>query len=246
MLAPRIVLVRPSHPGNIGAVARAMKNMGLTELYLVNPSTEIDDHARARASGADDILQHATITSDLTSALVGCQQVYGTSARSRSLSVKQYSARQCARKIVEDAVAHSQTSAIVFGCERTGLDNRELSLCHYHVYIPTNPEFSSLNLAAAVQVICYEWRVAHLADAADQPLREKGSRTTDEKATADQIEGFYTQLEQVLLVIEFLDPKQSKTLMQRLRRLFNRATLEVTEINILRGILSGIMRRVGK
>lgn len=227
----RIVLVNPSHPGNIGAAARAMKNMGLSHLYLVSPETFPHIDAIVRAAGADDLLANAVVVDDFTKALAGCELVLGTSARTRHLPWPLCNPRESAEIIFQ----HSQHQvAIVFGRERSGLTNDELALCHYHVHIPTNAEYSSLNLAAAVQVIVYE---LHMAGLISQP---SSNEQAPELATADQVAGFYQHLESTLMNLEFLDPKQPKLLMQRLQRLFNRAQLETKELNILRGILTAV------
>lgn len=230
----RIVLVEPSHPGNIGAAARAMKNMGLSALYLVQPERFPDKQATIRASGADDILASAVVTETLAEALVGCELVYGTSARSRSLPWQVVYPRACAEDIVQNAAS----AAIVFGREEAGLTNAELAQCQRHVTIPTNPAFSSLNLGAAVQVLAYELKLATLAAPCDQPPPDS------EYASAEQVEGFFEHLQTTMVEIGFLDMRQPKLLMQRMRRLFHRARLEKTELNILRGLLSTVQRKL--
>jgi TrmH family RNA methyltransferase len=229
----RIVLVEPSHPGNIGAAARAMKNMCLEHLYLVSPEKYPHADASARAAGADDVLDTAVVTDSLQAAIADCTIVLGASARLRTFNWPQYDPRQAAEK----ASKTSQTSrvAIVFGRERTGLTNAELDLCHYLVHIPSNEQFSSLNLAAAVQVLSYEIYIA------DQ-LEPRVKITEDTEIPANQLEmqRFYQHLENTLIKIDFLDPDQPKKLMRRLRRLYNRAQPEQTEINILRGILTAV------
>ncbi len=230
----RIVLVNTSHPGNIGAVARAMKNMGLSRLTLVSPEEFPHGQATARAAGADDILQKAVIVDNLPEALVDCDLVFGTSARPRTLSWSVCDPRECAKEVLK----HSEKGevAIVFGRESSGLTNEELSHCQRHVFIPTaSPDFSSLNLAAAVQVIVYEILITSLNKEDKTNFEE-----TRELATADQMNGFYEHLEQTLEDLKFLDPKQPKMLMYRLKRLFGRAQVDTTEINILRGILSAV------
>ena len=228
---PRIVLVNTSHPGNIGGTARAMKNMGLTELYLVQPMEFPHLKATIRAAGADNILQNAKVVSSLPEALIDCQQVFGTSARHRCLAQSLCTPRFAAEQIAANS---NLKSAIVFGREKSGLSNEELSLCQYHIHIPTNPEFSSLNLAAAVQVLAYEYHIASHSTTAmetpqDSPL-----------ATAQQVSGLIGHMDQTLRDLKFIDPKQPKLLLQRLRRLFHRAQLEQAEIHILRGILSAV------
>ncbi len=231
----RIILVNTTHPGNIGAAARAMKNMGLSELYLVEPKAFPHQDATVRAAGADDILANAVVVPDLTLALEDCKWVFATSARYRNLPWPLCTPRECATQISEN---REHKAAIVFGRERSGLTNEELAHCHYHVHIPTQTEFSSLNLAAAVQVLAYELFVAQTTT---QP---KSTQDTAELATAQQMAGFYEHLKQTLTELEFLDPKQPKLLMQRLHRLFNRAQLELTELNIMRGILSAIHHKI--
>jgi tRNA/rRNA methyltransferase len=225
----RIVLCQTSHPGNIGAAARAMKTMGLSRLYLVSPASFPDAHATAMATGAADLLENATVCDTLEQALEGCALVIGLSARKRQLSHELLPARQAAERAV--AVAFSQEVALVFGTEMSGLSNAELDLCQLLAKIPTNPEFSSLNLAAAVQVMCYELRMAGL----DRNTQE--AARAGELATSDELEKFYRHLEEVLIQIGYYNPKQPKKLMQRVRRIYARANLEKEEVNILRGVL---------
>jgi len=232
----RIVLVNPSHPGNIGAAARAMKNMGLSHLYLVAPEQFPHSDATVRAAGADALLAKAVIVEDLASAIADCQMVFASSARSRSLSWPLCTPKECAERI---AKTQGQSIAIVFGRESSGLTNEELALCHYHLNIPTTENFSSLNLAAAVQVVSYELYLAHIEE---NPRVEQSDSSP---ANAEQIAGLFEHLESVLVKINFLDPKQPKLLMQRLQRLFNRAVLEEKEIHILRGILSAVEKQRG-
>lgn len=232
----RIVLVNPSHPGNIGAVARAMKNMGLSRLYLVAPEKFPHPEAIYRAVGAADVVEAAVVTADLPQALSGCEWVYATSARSRRLEWPEYDARESALRIMQ--IQPSSEVALVFGRESSGLTNEELAHCHVHVHIPADPQFSSLNLAAAVQVFTYELRMASLA-ANPEPSSE--SRTL---APNEQLTGFYTHLESTLVNLGYLDPSHPKLLMQRLHRLYNRAQLDSTEINILRGILTAVNKRL--
>jgi tRNA (cytidine32/uridine32-2'-O)-methyltransferase len=232
----RIILVNPSHPGNIGAVARAMKNMGLSRLFLVAPEAFPHPEAIYRAVGAADILTQATVTPDLPQALLGCEFVYAASARSRRLEWPGCDARQCANRIVQNR--SRQEVALVFGRESSGLTNEEIAHCHNHVYIPADEEFSSLNLAAAVQILAYELRMAWQAQV-PEPAPAKIPR---QLAPNEQIQGFYNHLETTLVQIEFLNPSHPKRLMQRLQRLFNRAQMDATEVNILRGILTAINR----
>lgn len=226
----RIVLCQTSHPGNIGATARAMKTMGLTDLQLVAPASFPDAHATVMATGAADLLQSAKVCATLEQALEGCALVIGLSARKRQLSHELLAAREAAQRAV--SIAGNQKVALVFGTEMSGLSNAELDLCQLLAMIPANPDFSSLNLAAAVQVMCYEIRMASL-DAGQQALAAR----TNPLATSEELEGFYQHLEEVLIQIGYYNPAQPKKLMQRVRRIYARANLEKEEVNILRGVL---------
>ena len=238
LAAIRIVLVGTTHPGNIGASARAMKTMGLSQLVLVNPSHYPSADATARASGADDVLFHAQVVPDLETALQGCRLVIGTSARSRGISCPEISPRECATELMT-ASAISDV-ALVFGREHSGLTNDELDRCQRTVCIPANPDYSSLNLAAAVQILGYELRLA--AGAATAVSSVAVTDTDALPATAEAMAGFYQHLETVLLQVGFLDPANPRHLMRRLRRLFNRIQPEQKEVHILRGILTSIQR----
>lgn len=236
----RIVLVRPSHPGNVGACARAMKNMGLRHLALVEPKAFPSPDANARAAGADDVLAEAGVFPTLDAALAGCVFAVGTSARERAIAWPSLDAAGAAAQLVKNA--GRGPVAAVFGAERTGLTNEELDRCHFVVTIPADPGFSSLNLAAAVQVLSYEiFRAARPFDGAGH---EPASDTP--LATSHDLRLFYEHLERVLVAIEFLDPANPRKLMRRLMRLFNRAAPDVNEINILRGILTEFERHSGK
>jgi len=226
----RVVLVNTSHPGNIGAAARAMKTMGLTRLYLVEPKTYPDAGATARASGADDVLANARVCKNVDEALQGCRFVIGASARSRSIPVPLINPGECAA--ILRAESEAGEVALLFGCERSGLSNTEIDRCHQLVQIPTSPEYSSLNLAAAVQIVCYEIFVAHESDAAVEEL------PVHIPVAVDEMERFYTHLEETLVELDFLDRSNPRMLMRRLRRLFNRARPDTNEVNILRGILT--------
>ena len=230
----RIVLIATSHPGNIGSTARAMKTMGLNSLYLVTPSSFPDNRAREMAAGADDILENAIVTDSLDEALAGCQLIFATSARPRGLSLPGLTPPSCAEFINEQS--DTTQVALVFGRERSGLTNEELLKCHYHIHIPSNPEYSSLNLAQAVQIVVYELRMKLLSPKAEVTLR------TDEYATADEIEQFYEHLREVFIDIQFLKESNPRRLMQRVRRLFNRVNLEKMEVSILRGMLSQVQK----
>ena len=230
----RVVLCQTSHPGNIGSAARAMKTMGLTNLYLVNPDSFPDAHATALSTGASDLLDNAVVCTSLTEALTGCAFAIGLSARKRQLSHELLTTRQAAGRVIEIAV--NQPVALVFGTEMSGLSNAELDCCQMLAMIPANPEYSSLNLAAAVQIMCYELRMAVL-ESTDTPL-EISPNKINELATIDSIEGFYAHLEETLLHIGYLNPAAPKKLMERIRRIYARAKLEKEEVNLLRGILT--------
>ncbi len=230
----RIVMVETSHPGNIGAAARAMKNMSLDQLFLVKPRRFPDEEATARASRADDILENATVCDNLQQALKGCTMVFGASARSlRSLPWPQLDARSVAELVVQQEPATEV--ALVFGREHSGLTNEELGLCNTLLHIPTNSEFSSLNVAAAIQVVAYELMVARSGE-----WQAPESNKEDEAASAEEVEGLIGHLERTMIAVGFLDPDNPRQLVRRLRRLFNRAQLEKTEVNILRGVLSAV------
>jgi len=227
----KVVLVETSHPGNIGAVARAMKNMQMDQLRLVSPKSFPHADATARASGADDVLRSATVFGSLQDAIADCQVVLGSSARDRTISWPSLTARQTAEKWV--VTSPEQNIALVFGRENSGLKNHELDLCHYLLRIPCNTEYSSLNLAAAVQVVCYELFVA----SGQEMVSNVGDMGEEPLATAEQMEAFYVHLHQTMADIGFLHPERSKSIMRRLRRIFNRTQLDTKELDILRGIL---------
>lgn len=231
----RIVLVNTTHPGNIGAAARAMKNMCLERLYLVQPQDFPCAEATARASGADDVLANAVVCENLEQALDGCRFAVGTSARSRRISWPVENPRQAAARLLEES--KQGEVALVFGREHSGLSNEELERCHYLVHIPSNPEYSSLNLAAAVQVLSYELMM--VAPDENTHLEDE----VREVVTADEMESFFGHLEQTLVDLGFLDASQPRKLMRRLRRFFNRARPDKTEMNILRGVLSAAQGR---
>jgi TrmH family RNA methyltransferase len=228
----RIVLLATTHPGNIGAVARAMKNMGLHQLHLVQPREFPHADASARAAGADDVLASAVLHDSLQVAIADCGLVIGTSARQRHIPFVPLEPRACARLAVTNARAGNAV-ALVFGTERTGLTNPELALCGRLVTIPTSDVYSSLNIAMAVQIITYELHLAargeSVAVQSNEPL-----------ATQAEMEGFYHHLQQVLAVSSFRDHTSDSHLMSRVRRLFNRAQVDQNEMRILRGILSAV------
>lgn len=233
-----IVLVGTTHPGNIGAAARAMKNMHLSRLRLVAPESFPSAEATARASGADDLLATAEVYDDLDSALADCAMVMGTSARLRTLPWPGLEPRGAAAELVRKA--EEAPVAVLFGREHSGLSNDELEHCSHLIHIPTNPDYSSLNLAAAVQVVAYELMLNSRESQDPVPHRDSPLASHEER------QGFYRHLEQTLVKIDFLNPTAPKQLMRRLHRLYNRVDLERNEINILRGILKATQRQAKK
>lgn len=231
----RIVLVETSHPGNIGGIARAMKNMGLSQLVLVNPKEFPSQVASARASSAADVLDDAKVVATLDEALLGTKLVVGASARLRKVSWPQLDVKETA-KLALETVEEGEV-ALVFGREDSGLSNAEMDKCHYLAHIPTNPVYSSLNIGAAVQVFAYECLMATQIES----VHNKGYR--HDSASTDQLEGFYDHLFQALQDIKFLDPEKNARFMRRMRRLFNRSQLDVKEVDILRGILTAAQRQ---
>lgn len=230
----RIVLVGTTHPGNIGAVARVMKNMALDRLCLVAPRIFPSAEATARASGADDILADAQVTVTLDEAIADCALVIGASARRRSIECPQVTPRECAAKIAGRPAGGPV--ALVFGREHSGLSNDELDRCHWQLHIPTNPGFASLNIAAAVQICAYELFVTRQAAVGHEEAAGQGQ----EAVSGEEMERFYHHLEAVLVELDFLDPDNPRHLMRRLRRLYNRAQPDRNEINILRGMLKAV------
>lgn len=228
----RIILVGTTHPGNIGATARAMKNMGLRDLVLVSPKVFPHEDATARASGAEDILESTRVVSSLDEALSDCTYVAGASARARSIGWPSMTPRECASRLV--AEAEHGIAAVVFGPEKSGLTNDDVDRCNTLLTIPTEPGFSSLNLAMAVQVIAYELCVAGMTQ--EEPPAEPESPP----ATSEERENFYAHLEEVLRRSGFLDPDNPRLLMRRLRKLFVKAELDQNEVNILRGMLAAL------
>ncbi len=233
----RVVLVHPTHPGNIGAVARAMKTMCLDALYLVEPTEYLGAQARARAAGADDILLKARCCESLPEALRDCRLVVGTSARARGIPWPSLAPSLCAQRLL--AEAGYGPVALVFGREKMGLTNAELDLCQYVVGIPANARYGSLNLACAVQILGYELFQASVAGATRE-WRESGVPL----ARSEDMQHFYRHLQEVLVGTGFLDPANPRRLMRRLYRLFNRACLDENEVNILRGMLTAIQQRL--
>lgn len=236
----RVVLSRTSHPGNIGAAARAMKTMGLSRLYLVAPRDFPSDEAISRAAGAEDILLASTVCSSLDEALAGCVFSVALSARHRNLGPEPQAARSAAEEIL--SLAEGGDVALLFGNETSGLANDEVRRCQRTVFIPANPDYSSLNLGAAVQVLAYELRMA--AFAGWPPVVTRTVPFSSPPATHDDVERYYAHLERVMVAVDFLDPLQPRRLMAKLRRLFGRAELERDEINILRGVLDAVEKRL--
>jgi tRNA (cytidine32/uridine32-2'-O)-methyltransferase len=241
----RIVLVNTTHPGNIGAAARAMKNMGLSELCLVEPKLFPHPDAIARSSRADDILETALVVESLEEAVADCQLVVGTSARGRHIPWPIVNPRELSAQVSErlSKTPDDFKVAILFGREDRGLTNEELHACHLHVHIPTNPDFSSLNVGAAVQVIAYELRMALQESVVDE-APQWGVDWDIELADQKEIELMFNHLEQTLIDIKFLEPDNPRQLMTRLRRLLLRTVPDKVEVNIIRGILTKINRSI--
>ena len=232
----RIVLIETSHSGNIGSTARAMKTMGLTDLVLVAPKQGIDDQAIALAAGAEDVVKSAVVVNTFSEAVADCSLVIGTSARLRHLQNSLIEPRECGEKAIHHAI--NGKVAIVFGRERVGLTNEELLKCHYHVTIPANPDYASLNLAMAVQLISYEIRMAYLATTTEP---RDTSVNADIYPSMQELEYFYHHTEQLYQSLGFI---QNQGVMQKLRRLYGRAELEKTELNILLGMLSAVGKKL--
>jgi len=236
--AIRIVLVEPSHPGNIGAVARAMKNMALSELTLVRPKAFPHAEATARASGADDLLQRTTVVDTVAEAVADCGYVAATTSRPRDQNFRALDVHEAAPRIFE--MSARGPAAVLFGAERTGLTNEELALAHLLIRIPANPEYPSLNLAMAVQLTCYELFRAAGSPASTRPLSE----ATVPLAPGADMERFYAHLQQVMDEGDFKDRTTGGThLMTRIRRLFQRCEMDQNEVNILRGILTAVKNK---
>ena len=238
LIAPKIIMVETSHPGNIGASARAMKTMRLNRLSLVAPKIFPDPVAFARSSGAADVLENAQLYSTLPEAIADCQVVVGITARSRRLSAPIVTPKQLVEKMLSQYPA-SQV-AWVFGRERNGLSNEEIDLCNVVCTIPSNPEYGSLNIAAAIQVLCYEW---YAAQAEAEHLQLQSEKMSDSLAPMEEREGFYQHFWQMLAKIDFLDENNPVPLQRKIRRLFDRAELSSAEINILRGIIKNVLKQ---
>lgn len=236
----RIVLVNTTHPGNIGGAARAMKNMNLERLYLVAPKEYPSDKAVWRSAGALDVLDNAIVVDTLDEAIAGCGLVVGTSARERRIPWPLLDPRECGQTVWQEAGQHQV--AVVFGREDRGLTNEELHKCNFHVHIPSNPDYSSLNLATAVQVICYEIRMAFLSATEGKSLPQQNWDFPP--AEAQSLDAYYQHLEDTLVALGFLDPANPKQTMTRLRRLYNRVRLDQMELNILRGVLTAVQNHI--
>jgi len=231
----RIVLVNTSHPGNIGAAARAMKNMGLSRLYLVQPKDYPCDEAYSRAASAIDVLHHATVVDSLAEALHGCVWMAGASARTRTVPWPMYEPRESAAVCMQNT-AQGEV-AVVFGRERSGLSNDELELCNALVHIPTNPEYSSLNVAAAVQVLCYELWLAS-PEYTGIEVSIGNTHPDDAPASADLLDGMYAHMDRMLEHIGFYGASNPDVIMRRMKGLLNRTQPTLREVAILRGIFS--------
>ena len=234
----RIVLCETSHPGNIGSVARAMKTMGFSDLYLVNPKDFPSKHAQALACGAEDILKKATVTTSLEVALKNINHIIGFTARKRELTQPHKNVRDLSKQLINEA--SNNKIAIIFGNETNGLSNLELQHCQSLGFIDANSKYSSLNLAHAVQIVCHEIRMV-----SEFPVKNKIlKQITKNYVSHDLQNGFYKHLEEILDEIGFLKKIQADRLMMRLRLLFNRTQMEKEEVNILRGILSEIQKKL--
>ena len=247
----RIVMIQTSHTGNIGAAARAMKVMGLSELYLVKPKSAPDEQSIAMSSNATDILDNAVIVDTLSEAISGCQLVVGTSARhERTLSWDIQDSRSCGELIAKHASSQANAKvAVLFGRESSGLTNEELAVCQHLVHIPTNPDYSSLNVASAVQILSYECRLAAMdlqqtetTDVDKTENNESNKNNEDEWVSADDLDSYFDHLTKVMVDVNFLDPDNPRYLIPRLRRLYSRSGITRSEMNILRGMLASIQK----
>ncbi len=236
----RIVLVGTQHPGNIGAAARAMKTMGLSRLVLVAPEKAPDRDTHAMAAGAEDLIEAAPVHATLQDAVADCRWVLGCTARSRRVQLEELHPRDAAQRAL--TATASGPVAVVFGRERTGLENEELQLCHAAVHIPSDPAFSSLNLAAAVQVVSYELRCALLGHAIARPGNMRTAPPGSEAATHAELEGLFGQLADTLELIDFHKGRAPESAMRKLRRLYLRANLDHADIRLLRGVLADTQR----
>ncbi len=237
----RVVLVGTQHPGNIGSAARALKTMGLSRLVLVAPERYPHQDAIALAAGADDVLAAASLHATLAEAVADCRLVLGCTARSRRIALPEQDPREAAATLLAEA-GHGTEVALVFGRERTGLENDELQLCHGAVHIPADPDYGSLNLAAAVQVLSYELRMAWLAGAAVATVDPEHGHPRDQPASHAQMEGLFGQLAETLDAIDFHKGRAPESALRKLRRLFLRSRPDLREVRLLRGILADAQR----
>ena len=240
----RIVLINTSHPGNIGAAARAMKTMGLSQLVLVEPKDFPHEKAYFRSAGAMDVVDGARVCSSLDEAISDCQLVIGTSARTRSIPWPMMNPRQCAEIVIQEPEVNQV--AILFGREDRGLTNEELQRCNSHLHIPGNPEYSVLNIAAAVQVVCYELRMASLSDQLDPPEWDWGVEWDAEKASSEEMRQFFVHMEETLIQLEVINPESPRQLMKRMRRLYQRSRPDQFEVGIMRGVFTAIQKVLAK
>ena len=237
----RIVLVGTQHPGNLGSAARAMRTMGLTRMVLVAPEKQPDLTTVSMAAGAEALVFDAPVFATLEEAVADCRLVLGCTARSRRIALEEHAPRAAAARAVEAAAAGADV-ALVFGRERTGLDNHELQLCHAAVHIPSDPDFSSLNLAAAVQVLAYETRVALLAAGAPPASPQGGDEDAEPPASHAELEGFFAQLGETLDAIDFHKGRTPESALRKLRRIFLRADMNAREVRLMRGVLADAQR----
>lgn len=248
----KVVLMRTTHPGNIGSIARAMKTMGLSQLCLVEPECFPSADAYPQAVGAKELLDQAQIVTTLDAAIGDCHVVVGASARTRNLSWPLMNPRQTSEILVNRMMADpSLRIALLFGQEASGLSNEELQRCNYHVHIPSVETFSSLNLAMAVQILCYELRMAELgvqgivnAEIKSKSMGPLTWSSHEPLATADEVDGLLAHMESVMIDVDFLDPQKPGRLLPRLRRLFQRSHLDKMEVNILRGLLTAVQKKI--
>ncbi len=243
----RIVMINTTHPGNIGAAARAMKTMGLSRLYLVDPKEFPHAEATFRASGASDLVASAVVVPTLDEAIADCQLVIGTSARDRRIPWPMMNARECGETVANEM--EKKQIALLFGRESRGLTNEELQACHYHVNIPSNAEYGVLNVAAAIQVLAYEIRMGWLGkqsrpnEVDTKQMEVSYTRWDEDLATHADMEHFFKHWEQMLIDVGFLDPELPRQMMTRTRRMFNRIRMDQLELSMIRGVLSALQKK---
>ena len=237
----RIVLVGTQHPGNLGSAARAMRTMGLTRMVLVAPEKKPDFDTTSMAAGAESLVLQAPVFATLEDAVADCRLVLGCTARSRRIALEELLPREAGERVVA-AAGEGADVALVFGRERTGLDNHELQLCHAAVHIPSDPDFSSLNLAAAVQVLAYETRVALLAAGVPSASPQGGGEDAEPPASHAELEGFFAQLGETLDAIDFHKGRTPESALRKLRRIFLRADMNAREVRLMRGVLADAQR----